>query len=80
MSSPGFVKQFRRRATGDGYDFTATTRFDRLFSGLAVERPTFMPPYGDRTGLEHLTAEDTFDADYGRLLERMQNGNVLPER
>ena len=25
---------------------------------------------GDHTGLEHLTPEDTLDADYGRVLER----------
>jgi hypothetical protein len=27
---------------------------------------------GDVRGLEHLTPEDTFDADYGRLLEKAE--------
>ncbi|HVL69274.1 MAG TPA: recombinase family protein [Vicinamibacterales bacterium] len=59
---------FAPREDGSGYDFTAPTRFDKLFTGVAVERPAFIPE--SREGWEHLTAEDTFDADYGRLLER----------
>ena len=52
-----------------GYTFEAPTRFDQLFSGIAVPRPSFIE-YGNR-GVEHLTPEDTFDADYGQLLERV---------
>ena len=51
----------------DGYDFEAPTRFDKLFTGLAVERPKGLDPH-DRTGCEGLTHPD--EADYGRLLER----------
>jgi hypothetical protein len=52
----------------DGYDFAAPTRFDRLFTGLAVPAPAYFPA-GDRRGLEDITAEDTLDAPFGRLLE-----------
>ena len=53
---------------GDGYEFAAPTRFDKLFSGVVVERPKFIKP-GNR-GAEHIGPEDTFDGDYGRLLEQ----------
>lgn len=52
--------------SGEGYTFEAETRFDKLFSGVAVERPTFIPK--GRRGTEHIGPEDTFDGDYGRLL------------
>jgi site-specific DNA recombinase len=55
----------------DGYDFVAPTRFDRLFSGIATERPAFLP--ASREGAENIGAEDTDDADYGRVLERALN-------
>jgi hypothetical protein len=42
-------------------------RYDRLFSGLAIPRPAFIPE--GTTGYEQLTPEDTLDADHGRLLE-----------
>jgi hypothetical protein len=51
----------------DGYDFEGTTRFDKLFSGIAVERPTWLT--GHTSGCEGIGPEDTGDADYGRLLE-----------
>jgi hypothetical protein len=54
---------FKPRADGDGYDFTAPTRFDRLFAGIVASRPD--PEAGVRTGLEHIGPEDTFDADCG---------------
>jgi hypothetical protein len=60
---------FRPRSDGAGYDFEGPTRFDKLFSGVAVARPAFVPE-GDTRGIAHITAEDTPDADYGRLLER----------
>ena len=55
-----------------GYTFEAPTRFDKLFTGIVVERPSWMKD-GDRRGTEHIGPEDTFDGDYGRLLERVQN-------
>ena len=56
----------------DGYDFTARTRFDKLFTGIAVERPKSLL-LGDVTGCEGIGPEDTGDADYGRILERALN-------
>jgi hypothetical protein len=53
----------------DGYDFSRPTRFDRLFTGIAVETPPWVAA-GDRRGLEGTSAEDTLDGDYGRLLDR----------
>ena len=53
----------------DGYDFTAPTRFDRLFAGVVCPRPAWMPE-GSGRGTEGIGPEDTFDGDYGRLLER----------
>ena len=52
----------------DGYDFAGPTRFDKLFTGIAVERPA-----GEDciTGAEGIGPEDTFDGDYGRLLDRV---------
>jgi site-specific DNA recombinase len=43
---------FTPSADGAGYDFTAPTRFDKLFTGIVVgqpDRPSFIPE-GDRTG------------------------------
>lgn len=54
--------------SGEGYTFEAPTRFDKLFSGIVVERPAFIK--GGNRGAEHIGPEDTFDGDYGRLLER----------
>ena len=53
-----------------GYDFSAETRFDRLFSGVVVPMPDWLKALaGDDTrGIEHIGPEDTFDGDYGRLL------------
>jgi hypothetical protein len=44
----------------DGYDFSGPTRFDKLFTGIAVERPKTLDP-GDRTGTAGIGPEDTFD-------------------
>ena len=60
---------FTPREDGRGYDFSAPTRFDRLFTGIIVKRPDFIR-LGDLGGTEHIGVEDTFDGDYGRLLER----------
>ena len=55
---------------GDGYEFEAPTRFDKLFVGLVVKtqtprpgRESFIEP-GDRTGANF----GPTDEDYGRLL------------
>jgi hypothetical protein len=52
----------------DGYDFEAPTRFDKLFTGVAVERPASLE--SSQAGTEGIGPEDTHDADYGRLLEQ----------
>ena len=51
----------------DGYEFTGPTRFDRLFTGIAVTRPVGIDHAP--IGCEDITAENTFDGDYGRMLE-----------
>jgi hypothetical protein len=53
----------------EGYEFSGPTRFDRLFAGVVVPRPTYIRD-GDVRGIEHIGPEDTPDVDYGRLLER----------
>jgi hypothetical protein len=64
----------------DGYEFHAETRFDRLFSGIAVTCP--WPTDDAVTGAEGITAADTDDADYGHLLEKVaaRKGDVRPAR
>ena len=54
-----------------GYEFEAPTRFDKLFLSVAVEISTKREVSYE--GTEHIGPEDTFDADYGRLLEAVQN-------
>lgn len=64
----------------DGYDFEGPTRFDRLFTGIAVERPKDLNP-SDLSGTEDIGPEDTFEGDYGRLLERVYvKGVASPPR
>jgi hypothetical protein len=60
----------------DGYDFTGPTRFDKLFTGIAVETPTWVKDYTGETGREQFGPEDTFDGDYGRLLDRAYEKSV----
>jgi hypothetical protein len=64
---------FTPRADGAGYDFTADTRFDRLFAGIASPRPSWMPhgPSG---------VENPHDEDYGRLLDRIYALRVASPR
>jgi hypothetical protein len=57
------------RSRGDDYTFEAATRFDKLFTGIVVQRPACLTR-GNR-GAEHIGPEDTFDGDDGRLLERI---------
>jgi hypothetical protein len=64
---------FTPRADGEGYDFTGDTRFDKLFTGIVIARPAWIPT-GVVSGTEHIGPSDTFDSDYGRLLEQVQNG------
>ena len=76
---------FTPTADGVGYTFEAPTRFDRLFASLVVECPAWVDP-SDRRGKEHLGPEDTFDGDYGSLLEQatvkawcaLQDSNLRP--
>jgi len=60
----------------DGYDFEGPTRFDKLFTGIAVETPAWIKASRSRRGFEDTTPEDTFDGDYGRLLERAYEKSV----
>ena len=71
----------------EGYTFEAPTRFDKLFAGVVCEQrlPPFVRPE-DTRGAEQIGPEDTFDGDYGRLLERVykkgwrarQDSNLRP--
>ena len=54
----------------DGYDFVGPTLFDKLFTGIAVETPAWIKASKRRRGFEDTTPEDTFDGDYGRLLDQ----------
>ena len=60
----------------DGYDFSGPTRFDQLFTGIAVETPAWIKASTSRKGFEDTTPEDTNDGDYGRLLERAYEKSV----
>jgi hypothetical protein len=60
---------FTPREDGQGYDFEGPTRFDKLFSGMVCEVPAWVKAYTGKTGFEDTGPEDTFDGDYGRLLE-----------
>lgn len=57
---------------GRGYTFEAPTRYDKLFAGVAAPRPPLpsLVRAGDARGREHIGPEETFDGDYGRLVER----------
>jgi len=57
-------------ADGQGYDFAGPTRFDWLFTGIVASRPAFIPE--DVRGTQAHRPEDTFDGDYGRLLENAE--------
>ena len=57
---------FTPRPDGRGYDFSAPTRFDKLFAGVACPVPAWMP---EADPSEPLGPEETLEGDYGRLLE-----------
>ncbi|MCU1381814.1 MAG: hypothetical protein JWL71_511 [Acidobacteria bacterium] len=61
----------------DGYDFAGPTPFDKLFTGIAVETLPWVKEYTGRTGAEGIGPEDTFDGDYGRLLDRAYEISVM---
>jgi hypothetical protein len=63
---------FTPREDGKGYDFVASTRFDKLFSGIVAPRPGWIGAADGSTA--HIGPEDTFDEDYGRLLAATLNG------
>ena len=48
----------------DGYEFEASNRFDRLFTGLAVERPKEL----EACQIAGIGPEDPFDGHSGRVL------------
>lgn len=50
-----------------GYDFHCETRYDKLFTGLVVVRPKWMPEGSGPA----FSPEDTWDSDYGRILVRL---------
>ena len=54
--------------------FTGETRFHRVFAGTAARRcrSNFGDTRGDLRGTKHITAEDTFEGDYGRIIESAQ--------
>jgi len=54
---------FTPREDGRGYDFTAATRWDRVFAGIATPRPKWIPV--GSSGVEH-----PHEKDYGELLEK----------
>lgn len=59
------------RPHGGGYTFEAPTRFDKLFAGvLYAELPAYLTQHG-ALGTEGIRPEDTLDADYGELLEKV---------
>ena len=74
-----------------GYRFEGPTRFDKLFSGIAVDPAVWAKllrgyPRITESELEKIDPEDTPDADYGRLLEAamrkgscaLQDSNLRP--
>jgi hypothetical protein len=60
-----------------GTDSAAETRFDRLFAGIVVPRPAWIPIGGVPS---HIGDEDTFDGDYGRLLAAVYRKGVTSPR
>jgi transcriptional regulator with XRE-family HTH domain len=71
-----FTPQINRK-TGEmvGYSFEGPTRFDRLFSGITISAPKHVDR-NDRSGTAHIGPEDTFEGDYGRLLDRVYKNNA----
>ena len=67
---------FTPREDGQGYDFEGPTRFDKLFTGMVCEVPAWVKAYTGKTGFEDTGPEDTFDGDYGRLLDRAYEKSV----
>ena len=62
---------FTPRPDGAGYDFSAPTRFDKLFTGIVIgppDRPSFIDDT-DQSGKGGIGPEDTGELDYERLLE-----------
>jgi hypothetical protein len=59
---------FTPRVDLQGYDFLGPTRFDKLFTGVAIPPPASLAA-DDKRGTETIGPDDTFDGDYGRLLD-----------
>ena len=65
---------FTPRPDGQGYDFEGPTRFDRLFTGVALAAetgPSWIPVSDYGKGTENIGPEDLPDAEYGRLLDQV---------
>ncbi len=66
---------FTPRADGAGYDFSAPSRFDKLFTGIVIgpmDRPANRPSFiddTDQSGKGGIGPEDTGELDYEHLLE-----------
>jgi hypothetical protein len=68
------VHALREPYAGAGYTFTAQTRFDKLFAGVATPRQAFIETTG--IGTEGIRVEDPLDFDYGRRLEQVYGKGV----
>jgi site-specific DNA recombinase len=60
---------FTPNAEGTGYDFIAPTRYDKLFTGIAVPIPAAPDWMAEVTHTE-IGVDDTLDGEYCLLLER----------
>jgi hypothetical protein len=69
---------FVPREDGYGYDFTAKTRFDRVFAGCVIQVPANERRDDDLNVV--FDASDTLDADYGRLLNALYGMSFLSDR
>ena len=70
---------FTPTGDGAGYDFDTPTRFDKLFTGIVAPTPSWMAAEAakgkpTRRSLEHIGPADTWDGDYGKLLENATVG------
>ena len=66
------IDEVKQKIVFTGYQFSAPTRFDKLFQGLAIPPPKFIQDMAQSNlGYEHLTAEDIQgDTEKEALLEK----------
>ena len=66
------ISATRMRPSGGGYEFMAPTRFDKLFAGVVLPpAPAYAATADPSTWPRQLHPDETFDADYGQLLEKI---------